>query len=319
MQTVRVVSVMMRAVTALLALVWLQIAPATAQGLSARNLPAALSQAGRGWMAVGRLEVAATAGNPQSFCTVSLIAEGRALTAAHCVIDRRTGRSLPPSAMQVRLGLQNGRAEASRRVEGVLLPAGVGAAVQADAHETGNGGAALRLVPLDLAILSLDSPVRLPQIAPLPPASNGSNGSMDGRLLSVVSYARGRSEVAALQDDCRLITPRPDGSLVLTCEVAEGASGAPVLVMEPDGPRIVAVVSARAEITAESGERLQVALAVPMAGEVAQELLRVAEDPGAVAGAAQERVGVRIRRPAVGTSNGTGNGAGAGGARFVRP
>lgn len=318
MQTVRVVSVMMGAVAALLALAWLQIVPAAAQGLSARNLPAALSQAGRGWMAVGRLEVAATAGNPQSFCTVSLIAEDRALTAAHCVIDRRTGRSLPPSAMQVRLGLQNGRAEASRRVEGVLLPAGIGAAVQADARETGggDGGAALRLVPLDLAILSLDSPVRLPQIAPLPPASNG---SMEGRLLTVVSYARGRSEVAALQDDCRLITPRPDGSLVLTCEIAEGASGAPVLVMEPDGPHIVAVVSARAEITVETGERLQVALAVPMAGAVAQGLLSVAEDPGAVAGAAQERAGVRIRRPAVGTGNGTGSGAGAGGARFVRP
>lgn len=319
MRTVNPTGARMGAAAALLVLVWLQIAPAiapaVAQGLSARNLPASLGQAGRGWMAVGRLEVAATESHPQSFCTTSLIAEDRALTAAHCVIDRRTGRSLPPAAMQVRLGFQNGRAEASRRVTGVLLPAGVGAAVQADAggHGVIDGDAALRLVPLDLAVLLLDSPVRLPQIAPLPPAEGQ---PMDGRLLSVVSYARGRSEMAALQDNCRLIAPRADGSLVLMCEVDNGASGAPVLLIEPDGPRIVAVVSARAEMMAPSGERMQVALAVPMGGAVARDLLRVAANPGAAAGVEQSPEGVRIRRPAAHGGPTAGSG---GGARFVRP
>lgn len=303
-------------------------APSSAQGLSGRDLPPALSMAGRGWMAVGRLDVAATPGHPQSFCTATLIAEDRALTAAHCVVDRGTGRSLPASAMQVQLGFQNGRAEASRRVTGLQVARGVEAALRADSD-----GSGLALIPLDLAVLELDSPVRLPQIRPLSPAGltggdamtggltddlgDDSSGRLvdrmiGGRMLSVVSYARGRSQTAGLQEDCQLVTPRHDGSLVLLCDVDNGASGAPVLLMAEGGPRIVAVVSAKAELQTAEGRPMQVALAASLTSHAARDLLENATGPRHDSGVEHGARGVRIRRPGTADSGGSG-------ARFVRP
>lgn len=313
-------------------LVSLPATPSPAQGLSGRDLPPALSMAGRGWMAVGRLDVAATPGHPQSFCTVTLIAEDRALTAAHCVVDRGTGRSLPASAMQVQLGFQNGRAEASRRVTRLQVARGVEAALRADSD-----GSGLALIPLDLAVLELDSPVRLPQIRPLSPAgltggdamTGGLTGDLGddptadtsgrlvdrmigGRMLSVVSYARGRSQTAGLQEDCQLVTPRHDGSLVLLCDVDNGASGAPVLLMAEGGPRIVAVVSAKAELQTAEGRPMQVALAASLTSHAARDLLQNASGPRHDSGVEHGAQGVRIRRPGTADSGGSG-------ARFVRP
>jgi len=296
---------MIKAVTSILRLVvvlalaaWLPVAgPAGAQAAFQRGLPATLSPAGRGWMAVGRLDLAGQ--DSAGFCTVSLIAEDRALTAAHCVLDEDTGRARPLDEMQIRLGFQNGRAEASRTVRRIQLAQG------AAARHGATGGEA-SLVPVDLAVLWLDSPVRLPQVAPLSPLRPTEDGPEVGAVLTVVSYARGRSEVAGLQEDCRLLARRPDGSLILNCEIDSGASGSPVIARVGGALRVVAVVSAMAESQRPGGGQVRVALAAPLTGAAARGLL-----DGDTAAPPQGAAGVRIRRPEV-AQDGQG-------ARFLRP
>lgn len=250
--------------------------PAQAQTrFMAQSLPAELDAAGRAWLAVGRLDT-----GQGGFCTVTLIAEEQALTAAHCLADTATGAPRPLDRMRVRLGLRGDRPEAERGVRAARL-----------AWEPGPGGPP---VAQDLALLTLDSPVRLPQVPPLPAAALT---LAEGERVTVVSYARGRSQLAAIQDDCRVTARQADGALALDCTVDHGASGSPVIALRPGaGPRVVAVISALGQ--AAGGPA--VALAAGLDGAPARPLFA---GPEAAAGP-------RIRRPAEGT---------AGGARFVRP
>lgn len=267
-----------------------------AQALAARDLPAALMPAGRQFLSVGRLDLGGGA-----FCTVTLIAEDQALTAAHCLVDPVSGDPLDNGRMEVRLGLRNGRSEAVRTVQRVMMSGWA-----RDPEAAPGSEEAMTRVPADLAILALDRPVRLPQVPPIPVVP----GPLpEGQTLTVVSYARERSEAAALQDDCIYIAARGDGALILDCEVDQGASGAPVIRMQDGVAQVVAVISARAEMTRRDFPNATVALAAPLDGPAGRGLLRAAARPS---GPAAES-GVRVRRPA------TGDSARSDGARFVRP
>nr|WP_226624342.1 serine protease [Alloyangia pacifica] len=162
---------------------------------------------GRGWEAVGRLEIGGTA-----FCTGALIAPELVLTAAHCLFDAQSGARVPVEDIQFLAGWRNGRAAAYRRVR----------------H--------------DLAVIELQLPIRNHAIAPfaLGPFPEA------GEELGVVSYAHDRSEAPALQEYCGVLD-RQEGMLVLDCTVDFGSSGAPVFSFEGGAPRIVSVISAKAE------------------------------------------------------------------------
>lgn len=272
--------------TALLPLVLLAAAPAEAQR-------PALAEAGREWLAVGRLEV-----GQDSFCTVTLIAPDQALTAAHCVIDDRTGRLHRLERIAVRLGYANGRAEVERGVRAITLPEGQAPGRAIDPETT------LARVARDLALLTLDRPVRLSGLEPIAPGRT--EGEVAHRL-TVVSYARGREQRAALQDDCLVINQRGDGALVLDCEVDHGASGAPVMDLSGGVPRVVAVISARGRMVLPGFPEADVALAAPLAGPGGAAFAGAAAPRGTPGGA------VRIRR-----AGQTGEGAPEG-PRILRP
>jgi len=293
------------------------VGPVAAPGAAAvdngpRGPGGALRPAGPDWRAVGRLDMGRA-----GFCTVTLIAPDRVLTAAHCLVDRVSGRAHPVAELRVGLGLRDDRPMVSRRVR----------AIQTLTRPGGPGpeGGALAQVLADLAILQLDEPVRPAQISAIAHvAGTGADGRASGfdvadaQVLSVVSFAQGRSREAALQDDCILIQREGTGALVLDCNVDHGASGAPVLDIRPDGPRIVAVISARAEVELAGFPPAVVALAAPLDTGLARRLFQQGPEqglaqgqgvgPGASGGAGTE---VRVRRP---------NGADEGiGARFLRP
>ncbi len=241
-------------------LVSLLLAPsgARAQMLGDSRLQALSTiDAGRGWQAVGRLNLGGGA-----FCTATLIAPDRVLTAAHCLFDRTSGRRLDDSTLEFLAGWRNGRAEAIRGVRRSIIAAGFSI----------NGPQSLARLGNDLALLELDRPVRQTGLHPMPTASHSPGA---GSAVAVVSYARERAEAPSLQNRCTVLDRRREGVLVMSCDIDFGASGAPVFVLDGGVPRIVSVISAMSD--SDSGT---VALGVQLEGRIQPLMERLDENAG---------------------------------------
>ncbi|GAA6179071.1 MULTISPECIES: trypsin-like serine peptidase [unclassified Shimia] len=193
--------------------------PAVAQAdTSARLLP--------GEAAVGRLVVSG-----QAMCTGALISVDTVLTAAHCVYDQRSGRKVAPATIEFQAGLKAGKATAVRQVSAVT--------VHPKYEHRGRGNAQ---VGHDLALLKLSKPISKNSVLPMRYGANLASGDM----LGVLSYTVSNRADPILEYPCRVLAQQGE-TLVMSCEVEFGASGAPVLALTNGrNPSVVSVVSAKA-------------------------------------------------------------------------
>jgi V8-like Glu-specific endopeptidase len=180
-----------------------------------------------GLEAVGRLDIAAAERGTDRFCTATLIAPRRVLTAAHCVVGA-DGRPIAPEAMVFRPGLRDGRDRGARGVRRMAI------------HPGYDPDAAIGLarVAFDVALLELDSSVDSWAVPPL----RAEGELARGQQVQVVSYARGRERAPSHEAACSVLM-RAGRVLGLDCQATFGASGSPVFVSTPNGPRVVAVIS----------------------------------------------------------------------------
>jgi V8-like Glu-specific endopeptidase len=256
----------LRKVFGVLSVIFLGLASA-AQAQSLRALES--REDGRRWEAVGRLEIAGTA-----FCTGALITPELVLTAAHCLFDPATGARVHVDDIQFLAGWRNGRAAAYRRVR------------QAVPHPDYDysGPADMMRVRHDLALVRLQHPIRNTTIAPF-----GTDiDPRKGQNVGVVSYAHDRSEAPSLQELCEVVA-RQNGTLILSCEVDFGASGSPVFTFDASGaPRIVSVVSAKAE-----AEGQRVSLATVLQDRLDELHSALEAEQGLPPGVATHRAGAR--------------------------
>ena len=262
----------MRRLTLILALVPL---PALAQQ-DTRLQALQTGDDSRGWEAVGRLDMQGV-----GFCTATLIAPDRVLTAAHCLYDQTTGERVPEDRLQFLAGWRTGRAEAIRGIRrSAIWPAFSFAQ-----------GAALDNVAGDIAVLELDRPVRTTAITPF---AVGALAAGSGAAVAVVSYGRGRAEAPSIQETCHVLDQRRDGVSVFSCQIDYGSSGSPVFAIEDGEVRIVSLISARVE----NGDQ-PMSLGMRLAGRV--QALETALDQGVSGihppGAQGARTSARFVRP----------------------
>lgn len=181
-----------------------------------------------GWDAVGRLTI-----SESSMCTGALIAPDVVLTAAHCLFDPKSGRSINPKRIIFEAGLDHGVAKAVRAVARAVAHPGYKHKLRGPSQ-----------AGVDIAVLRLASPITTVQVAPI----SANERPEKGEALGVISYSILQKNSPNLQQDCKVVARKND-TLVTNCEVEFGASGSPVFSVKRGAlPRLVSVISAKAAI-----------------------------------------------------------------------
>lgn len=165
------------------------------------------------WSAIGRLNF--TTGG---FCTATVVAPRRVLTAAHCLWNRRTARWYPPCALHFLAGYRRGDFKVHALVAHIQIAPGY----RGDAPRLG----------LDWAILTLDQDVSA-ETGVIPLAVQAAASGAD---ILQAGYSRDRRHLLTTDRSCRVMATANQGRLILhDCDATFGDSGSPLLLKSGSG------------------------------------------------------------------------------------
>ena len=178
------------------------------------------------WTAIGRVNRASG-----GFCTGTLVAAGRVLTAAHCLWNRRSGAMLAPDRLHFLAGWRRG---------GYLAHA-TAARIVTDSALAFDRQGRPRSAATDWAVLVLD-PASMQGDWPRPLPLALRTAVAPGTPLSRAGYGRDRPHALSRQDGCRALGLANGGAILLhDCDATFGDSGSPVLVGTEAGPAVAGI------------------------------------------------------------------------------
>lgn len=174
-----------------------------------------------GWLGYGAAPKPGAAG-----CSGVLVAPDLVVTAAHCLVDARSGQPRDAGRLTFAAGWRDGQAAGSAKGAEIILPA---------ARRLLDGA-----LPYDLALLRLAHP--LEAVTPLPLAPDAAPADAS---LTTLGYPQAAPDRARRQDDCqvRLAAPPVIG---LSCHAVGGFSGGAVLRQVGNGWLLQGVMVAEA-------------------------------------------------------------------------
>lgn len=180
----------------------------------------------RAWRGVGRVNIGGI--DTHSLCTGTLVAPDLVLTAAHCIVERKSGKVAPLGSIHFVAGWYKGEMTGHSTAAAVAV------------HPFYQPGIPESLtMGSDVALIRLRDPLKPDEAKPLRTAP----APEPGAPILVLSYRRDRPHALTRQDDCTY-RERKGPVLVLGCSASSGASGAPIFARIEDQWRQIGVMVA---------------------------------------------------------------------------
>lgn len=220
--------------------------PGGAQGPSALRQLVELADQDN-WLSIGRLNVTG-----QGFCTATLVASDLVMTAAHCIVDKRTLKVVSPDRVHFLAGFRKGDYAAHSTAASVSVATGFDRELQT--------------LGSDIALIKLSEPMG----AKVPPMALSADARV-GDAIAAVSYSIDRSQIQSHQPDCLVLRVQHQ-ILYTSCEGVPGVSGAPIFKLKNGVPRLVGVASSVASRAKEKIPRGNLIAVIPSPNVVSQLL-----------------------------------------------